>query len=65
MALQIQVPDMACGACVKAITQAVAVIDTAATVEADLKTKWVTIETQVDEASLKVAIAAAGYTIAE
>jgi copper chaperone len=65
MSLKIKVPDMACGACSAVITQAVAAVDATATVEADLKTKWVNIETQVNDALVKTAIAAAGYTIAD
>jgi copper chaperone len=65
MTVQLNVPDMACGACSATITKAVTTLDPTATVDADLKTKWVKIEAQVDEARLRGAIAAAGYTIAE
>ena len=65
MTVQLNVPDMACGACSATITNAVTTLDPTATVDADLKTKWVKIEAQVDEVSLRAAIAAAGYTIAE
>jgi copper chaperone len=65
MTVQLNVPDMACGACSATITKAVTTLDSTAIVDADLKTKWVKIETQVDEASLREAIAAAGYTIVE
>jgi copper chaperone len=65
MTVQLNVPDMACGACSATITKAVTTLDPTATVDADLKTKWVKIEAQVDEALLRGAIAAAGYTIAE
>jgi copper chaperone len=65
MTVQLNVPDMACGACSATITKAVTTLDPTAIVDADLKTKWVKIETQVDEASLREAIAAAGYTIVE
>jgi copper chaperone len=65
MTVQLNVPDMACGACSATITKAVTTLDPTATVDADLKTKWVKIESQVDEARLRGAIAAAGYAIAE
>jgi copper chaperone len=65
MTVQLNVPDMACGACSATITKAVTTLDPTAIVDADLKTKWVKIEAQVDEARLRGAIAAAGYTIAE
>ena len=64
MTLNFKVPDLACSACVATITQAVTAVDTAATVNADPKTKQVTIETQHPEAAIKGAITSAGYTIA-
>ncbi|MBW4679379.1 MAG: heavy-metal-associated domain-containing protein [Microcoleus vaginatus WJT46-NPBG5] len=64
MTLQLKVPKMACSACVKTITKAVTAIDPAAKVDADTKTKQVTIETQQSEAAVKKVIAAAGYPVA-
>jgi copper chaperone len=63
MTLQLKVPNMACSACSDTITQAIQVIDPAAIVQADPKTKLVTIETQTPETVIKEAIAAAGYTV--
>lgn len=63
--LQIKVPDMACGACASTITKAITAIDATATVDPDLKTKWVSITTQTEAEVVKKAIAAAGYTVAE
>ncbi|MDX2240363.1 MAG: heavy-metal-associated domain-containing protein [Leptolyngbyaceae cyanobacterium bins.302] len=64
MTLEFTVPNMACSACSDTITQAVMAIDPHATVQADLKTKRVTVETQTHETAIKQAIAAAGYTVA-
>uniref|UniRef100_A0A832H2I3 Copper chaperone n=1 Tax=Oscillatoriales cyanobacterium SpSt-402 TaxID=2282168 RepID=A0A832H2I3_9CYAN len=64
MSLQLTVPNMACSACSDTITKAVKAIDPAATVEADPKTKLVTIETQAAETTIKQAITNAGYTVA-
>lgn len=61
MALQLKVPDMACSACVDAIAKAVMAIDPVAQVETDLKTKLVSVDTQISEAAIKAAIANAGY----
>ncbi|MDJ0900790.1 MAG: heavy-metal-associated domain-containing protein [Xenococcus sp. MO_188.B8] len=61
MTIQLQVPDMACDACAKTITQAVLVLDSQASVKADSQTKQVTIETQASESSVRKAITAAGY----
>lgn len=64
MTLQLTVPNMACSACSDTIAKAIKVIDPAATVQADTKTKLVTIETQATETAVKQAIADAGYTVA-
>lgn len=64
MALELTVPNMACSACSDTITQAIQAIDPAATVQADLKTKQVNVETQAAETEVKQAITNAGYTIA-
>lgn len=64
MALQLTVPNMACSACSDTITKAIKAIDSAATVQADTKTKQVNVETQAAETSIKQAIIDAGYTVA-
>ncbi|MEG4071579.1 heavy-metal-associated domain-containing protein [Microcoleus sp. Pol14C2] len=61
MTLQLQVPKMACSACATTIAKAVQAIDSASTVEADLKTKLVTIQTAKSESEVRKAIASAGY----
>jgi len=55
---------MACGACVKTITNAVKSVDQTAQIEADPKTKQVAVETDSSEAAVKEAIEGAGYAIA-
>jgi copper chaperone len=64
MTLQLTVPNMACSACGDTITKAIKAIDSTATVQADPKTKQVSVETQQSEAAVKKAIADAGYTVA-
>ena len=64
MTLAFKVPNMACSACATTIANAIAAIDSTATVAADPQTKHVTIETQLSEAAVKQAIVAAGYTVA-
>lgn len=59
--LNLTIADMACSACVEAITQAVQAVDTAALVQADTKTKAVVVQTSADPAVVMEAIAAAGY----
>lgn len=59
--LSFSVPDMDCGSCVRAITEAVHRLDAAASVSADLATKVVTIGTE-SQADFAKAIEAAGFT---
>ena len=61
MTIELKVPDMACGACAKTITQAVIDIDPKASVKADPKTKQVIVESNASESSVREAISAAGY----
>ena len=63
MTLQLTVPNMACSACGDTITKAIKAIDPAATIQADPKTKQVTVETQASETEITQAITAAGYTV--
>lgn len=64
MTIQLTVPDLACSACVDTVTQAIRAIDAAAQVNADPKTKQVTVTSEVSETEIKQAIATAGYTVA-
>ena len=61
--LQLTVPSMACSACAETITKAVQGVDPGATVQADPKTKQVSIETQAPQEAVTQAIADAGYPI--
>jgi copper chaperone len=64
MTLQLKVPSMACSACVDTISKAVATLDATAKVEADTKTKLVSVETQQPADKVREAIANAGYPVA-
>ncbi len=59
--LTLSVPDMSCGHCVKAITEAVREVDTAATVSTDLATRTVRIETLPESAKILKSLDDAGY----
>lgn len=61
MTLKLKVPKMACSACANTIAQAVKTVDPAAVVEADIKTKLVTIQSVKPENEVKKAIASVGY----
>lgn len=58
-----EVPDMSCGHCVGAITEAVKTVDGAAKVQVDLAAHRVQVEpATADAAMLEAAIREAGYT---
>ncbi|MBD2111456.1 MULTISPECIES: heavy-metal-associated domain-containing protein [Cyanophyceae] len=61
--LSVTVPDMACGACVSTITQAVQAVDPSAEVKTDLASKAVDITASVTAEALTEAIQKAGYTV--
>lgn len=64
MTLQLTVPKLACSACVNTITKAIKTVDPDATVQAEPKTKLVSIETQATETAIKEVLATAGYPTA-
>ena len=64
MTLQLKVPKIVCSECVDTVTKAVKSVDATASVDADTKTKQVSIETQQSEAKIKEALSAAGYPAA-
>lgn len=64
MSVILTVPNMACSACSNTITKAIQKIDPSAKVNADLKTKVVSVDTLASITEIKQAITNAGYTIA-
>lgn len=62
MTIEFSVPDMTCGHCVKAITQAVHQVAPDARVLAVPDTHRVTIEGSTDIAAIQAAIREAGYS---
>lgn len=61
MKLQLKVPDMTCGSCERTVKHAVKAVDANASIQVDLKTKIVLVETESSEAAIKKAIAQVGY----
>lgn len=57
------VPDMNCGHCTAAIEKAIKSIDSTATVECDLDTKTVAVESSLSERAVSEAIREAGYEV--
>jgi copper chaperone len=61
MTIELTLPDMTCGHCVKTVTQVVQQLDPAARVQADLPHHKVTVETSASADSVKAALAEEGY----
>jgi copper chaperone len=55
------IPQMTCGHCVKAVTEAVKEVDANATVAVDLQSKKVDVETTAEPQKVVAALAEAGY----
>ncbi len=58
---QFNLPDMSCGHCVAAITQALQQADAQARVQVDLAAKTAEVESQLPREALAAALAEAGY----
>lgn len=59
--LKLSVPDMSCGHCVKAITEAVKAVDAAAVVTPDLGLKVVSVESLAESGKILKSLDEAGY----
>ena len=60
---EFHVEDMTCGHCVSAITKAVKDLDPQASVDIDLKSHLVRVESGCATQAIQDAISAAGYTV--
>lgn len=59
--MRLHIAKMACGGCVKSVTEAVQKLDPAARVQADLSARIVSVESRAPQAALEKALATAGY----
>jgi len=59
--MQLHIEKMACGGCLKTVTEAIASVDPAATVSADMEKRMVTVDTAADRSRIEKALAEAGY----
>ena len=59
--IEFKLPDMSCGHCVGAVTQACKEVDANATVQIDLATKQVKVDSTADSQSFAKALTEAGY----
>nr|WP_294554246.1 heavy-metal-associated domain-containing protein [uncultured Rhodopila sp.] len=57
------VPDIHCDGCVRALTGAVRDLDDKATLQADLQTKQVRVDTTASDEAVAEAIREAGFTV--
>ncbi len=64
MTIELTLPDMTCGHCVKTVTQTAQRLDPAARVQTDLATHRVTIDSSVAQEAFEAALAADGYPAA-
>jgi copper chaperone len=62
--IEFSVPDMSCSHCASVITKTVKQVDPKATVEIDLSSHTVKVDSTEDRASLAEALAEAGYPTA-
>jgi copper chaperone len=60
--LNFEIPNMTCGHCVRAITEAVHVVDAQAQVQADLAQHRVQVETTAPREAVLAQLAEAGYS---
>ena len=60
--IKLHIPDMSCGHCKKAIQSAAQAVDQDASVEFDMESRHVTVESGADSAAFIDALAEAGYT---
>lgn len=59
--IQFNIPQMSCGHCVKAVTEAVKAADPQAKVAVDLASKQVSVESQAEPQKIVDSLAEAGY----
>ncbi|MGD0706699.1 MAG: heavy-metal-associated domain-containing protein [Trebonia sp.] len=60
---QFRVPDIHCDGCIRAMTAAVRGLDEKATLEADLATKLVRVDSTAGDEAVAEAIRDAGFTV--
>ena len=59
--LELTLKDMSCGHCAGVVTKTIKVLDANATIDIDLATKKVKIDTRADSAAIARALTEAGY----
>jgi copper chaperone len=62
--IELTLPDISCGHCVKTVTQTIQALDPAAEVQIDLPTHRVSIQTTLPAPAVEAALAEQGYPAA-
>ena len=60
---QFRIPDIHCDGCIRSLTGAVRGLDERATLQGDLTTKLVRVETTADDEAVAEAMRDAGFTV--
>jgi copper chaperone len=63
--LSFEIPNLSCGHCVRAVTEAVHALDPQAQVQADLATRQVQVQTSAPRAAVVAALTEADYAPAD
>ncbi len=59
--IHLNIPNISCGHCARAITSAITALDPAATVKVDIESKVVDVDTTAGADQLNATLTAAGY----
>jgi copper chaperone len=59
--LNLHIPNMHCGGCSRGVTAAIRSVDADAKVEPDLNARTIAVQTKLPEASVREALAEAGF----
>ena len=59
--LKLHIPNMNCGGCARGVTAAIRSVDAEARVEPDLLARTIMVETKLPEATVRQALAEAGF----
>lgn len=59
--IELELPDLSCGHCVRAVTEALQALDAKAQVQAEVATRRVSVQTHAAAEAVRAALTEAGY----
>lgn len=59
--IELELPDMSCGHCVRAVTEALQALDAQARVQAEVPARRVSVQTSATAEAVRAALTEAGY----